>query len=225
MFAGGTDPSELGLEFALEHITFQIRELGARSMKFYPFGWRCDDRDLAYPMYERCRDLGVSVIQFHKSLPVFNVSNIEMQMPNDLQQAARDFPDMTFVMHHPQQLYFEETVAIAAMFPNIHLLVAPMLHLLLLKPRAVQKMLGRLLQEVGSEKLLYGSEGPVAGDPRRVIDAFMKLEIPDDLRDGYGYPQISRQDKANIMGLNYGRLFAVDVEAKKQVIASLPAGR
>ena len=42
----------------------------------------------------------------------------------------------------------------------------------------------------------------------------MKLEIPEDLRDGYGYPQITREDKEKILGLNFARMMGIDVEAK-----------
>jgi uncharacterized protein len=224
IFAGGTDPAARGLNHALDSIDFQIRELGAKTIKFYPFEWRCDDEKVAYPMYEKCRSLGVNVVQFHKCLPVFQATNVEVQRPNDLQGAARDFPDMTFVMHHPLPLYFDETVNIAQRFPNIHLLLAPLLHLLLLKPRAIQKMVGELLQQIGSEKLLYGSEGPIAGNPTRIIQAFMDMQIPQDLRDGYGYPQITNEDKANILGLNCARMFGVDVDAKQRELATVNTG-
>ena len=225
LFGGGTDPIQLGLNYAIESIDYQVREMGASTIKFYPFEWRCDDEKLAYPMYEKCRSLGIKVIQFHKSFPVWLSTNVEAQRPNDLQAPARDFPDMTFVMHHPMPLYFEETVNIAQRFPNIYLLLAPMLHLILVKPRAILHLLGTLMQQVGVDKLLYGSEGPMAGNPTRFIRAIKDLEMPKDLRDGYGYPEITDEDKAKILGLNYAALFDVDVEQRKKVISSLPAGR
>ena len=47
----------------------------------------------------------------------------------------------------------------------------------------------------------------------------MAMEIPEDLRDGYGYPQITREDKAKVLGLNFARMMGVDVEAKIQELA------
>jgi hypothetical protein len=47
----------------------------------------------------------------------------------------------------------------------------------------------------------------------------MDLEIPEDLRSGYGYPNITRADKELILGLNFGRMMGVDVEAKKLELA------
>jgi predicted TIM-barrel fold metal-dependent hydrolase len=82
-------------------------------MKFYnghvPRGWRCDDEQVAYPMYEKCREMGINVLQFHKGLP-FGTGNVEEMHPADLQQPARDFPDLTFVMHHLAMPYVDEAI-------------------------------------------------------------------------------------------------------------------
>ena len=69
---------------------------------------------------------------------------------------------------------------------------------------------------MGPEKLLWGSEAPVMGCPQPVLEQFMELEIPEDLRRGYGYPQITREDKELILGKNMARLMGIDIEEKKQ---------
>jgi hypothetical protein len=76
---------------------------------------------------------------------------------------------------------------------------------------------------VGSEKLCYASDAALSGGPAPYLHAFMELEIPDDLRDGFGYPQITRRDRENILGLTFSRLMGIDVEAKKQELESVPA--
>lgn len=223
LFGGGVDPMVKGLEAALEEMEFQVRERGALSMKFYPFAWQCDDEKIAYPMFEQARKLGVKVLQFHKNLPSDIAWNIENQSPRDLQSACRDFPDMTFVLHHPMyHLYFDETVNIAARFPNLHVQLSPLVHQILLQPRMAEHALGRLLREVGSEKLLYGTEGPIVGNPTAFIESIVDFEIPADLREGWGYPQFTQEDKDNILGLNFARMFGVDVESKKRELADAP---
>ena len=216
--------TESTVKVALDAIDHQITNLGAKSIKFYPVGWRCDDEKIAYPMYEKARSLGVKIIQFHKNLPTL-LENVESQGPFDLQQVARDFPDMTILMHHPMQLFFHETVSVAQRFPNIHLVITPLIHYSYYRPRLAQEMFGHLLNEVGSEKLIYGSEGILVGSPKRILDSFMALDIPEDLRKGFGYPQFTAEDRANILGLNLAKIFGIDVEAKKRELASLPAGR
>jgi uncharacterized protein len=225
LFCGGTDPLYEGLDKALEQIDYQVNELGACSMKFYNghdgHSWRCDDRELAYPLYERCQERGIEVIQFHKGQP-FGLQPLETLSPLDLQAAARDFPDLKFVIHHLAYPYFNEVVSVAARFPNVYLALSGNLNLTITRPRLVQEQLGRLLMEVGVEKLLWGSEAALAGGPAPYLRAFMELEIPDDLRDGYGYPQLTRDDRERILGRNFAELMGIDVDARIAELAGAP---
>lgn len=218
MFCGGVDPIHSGVDGALEQLEYQITELGAKSIKYYnghvPRGWRCDDENIAYPLYERCRDLGVTVLQFHKGLP-FGTGNVEEMHPGDLQKAARDFPDMTFVIHHLGMPYVDETINIASRFPNIYLALSANFQFLLTAPQMVVTWIGQCLQAVGSEKLLWGSEAALSGGPLPYLRAFMEMEMPPELRAGFGYPEITQTDRENILGLNFARLMGVDVEQKK----------
>ena len=52
--------------------------------------------------------------------------------------------------------------------------------------------------------------------PRWALEAFWNFEIPQDLVDGYGYPQLTEQAKRKILGENLARLHGIDVEAKKK---------
>ena len=225
VFCGGVDPLWHGLDDALDQIEHQISELGACSMKFYnghvKRSWRCDDEAIAYPMYERCRDLGVNTIQFHKGVP-FGLQPMEALSPVDLQAAARDFPDMNFVIHHLAFPYFDEAVSIAARFPNVYLALSGSLNRAVIAPRLVQEQLGRLLAEVGAHKLLWGSEAALAGGPAPYLRAFMDLEIPEDLRSGYGYPQLTRDDRERILGRNFAELMGIDIDAKRDALMAAP---
>jgi hypothetical protein len=141
---------------------------------------------------------------------------MEDAMPNDLQAVARDFPEANIVIHHLSLPYFEETVSIAARFPNVYLALSGNLHMLLIAPRAVQEMLGRLLRDVGAHKLLWGSEAPLMGCPQPILKLFLGLNIPEDLQSNYGYPQITPEDKEMILGKNMARLMGTDIETKKK---------
>ena len=223
LFCGGVDPLWKGLEHALEQIEYQVTELGARSIKFYnghvKASWMCDDRDLAYPMYEKCQELGIDVVQFHKGVP-FGLVDVEALAPNDIQPPARDFPELTFLVHHLALPYFEEMIWIAGRFPNVHISLGAIMNFTLIAPRWVQEVFGRLLRDVGADKLCYASDAALSGGPGPYLEEFMRLEIPEDLRDGYGYPQITREDKEKILGLNFARMMGVDVEAKARELGA-----
>ncbi|MFM0277750.1 amidohydrolase family protein [Paraburkholderia sediminicola] len=224
LFCGGVDPMLRGLNDALNQLDYQVNELGARSLKFYNGHakngdcWRCDDERFAYPMYERARDAGVRVLQFHKGNP-HGLQNVEFLSPLDLQAPARDFPDMDFIVHHLALPYFDEMVSLAARFPNVYMSLAGYMAFYRIAPRRVQHHLGRLLQVGGADKILWGSEAALAGCPAPYLRAFMDFEIPDDMRAGYGYPQITRDDKKKILGENFARLMGIDIEQKKAEFA------
>lgn len=219
LFCGGVDPKFRGLQEALDQLDYQVSELGACSLKFYnghakPSDcWRCDDEKIAYPIYERARDAGVRVLQFHKGNP-FDQQPLEWLSPLDLQGPAGDFPDMTFIVHHLALPYFEEVVSLAARFPNVYLSLAGFMTQYHVAPRLVQQHIGRLLQAVGVEKILWGSEAGMAGGPGPYLRSFMQLEIPEDLRSGYGYPQITLEDKRKILGENFAAVLGIDIVAK-----------
>ncbi|HWK43696.1 MAG TPA: amidohydrolase family protein [Stellaceae bacterium] len=224
MFCGGVDPLYRGLNDALDQIDYQVEVLRARSLKFYnghaKLGdcWRCDDEKVAYPLYERARKAGIKVIQFHKGNP-HGLQNVEFLNPTDLQAPARDFPDMSFIVHHLALPYFDEMLSIASRFPNVYLSLAGYMALYRIAPRRVQHHFGRLLQLCGAEKILWGSEAALAGCPQPYLQAFLDMEIPQDLRVGYGYPQITMDDKRKILGENFAQLMGVDIEQKKRELA------
>jgi uncharacterized protein len=81
----------------------------------------------------------------------------------------------------------------------------------MIAPMRMQHIMGRLLYEVGSSKLLWGSEAALVGSPAPYLRTFMDLQITDELRDGYGYPQITRADKEAILGQNFARMLGIDL--------------
>ncbi len=215
LFCGGVDPVEQTLPGALDEIQRQTEEMGARSFKLYNGhirgSWRCDDETLAYPLYQRCQDLGIDVIQFHKGSP-FGQQNLEDLSPLDLQAAARDFPDLKFVIHHAAIPYFNEALNIASRFPNVYIALSGIINFGLVAPRMVEEWVGALLAQVGSERLLWGSEAALQGCPLPFLEWFVHdFEISEDLRVGYGYPQITREDKERILGGNFAELMKVDL--------------
>ena len=61
------------------------------------------------------------------------------------------------------------------------------------------EIIGKLLFWCGEDKIIYGSEAPIF-HPQWALRAFMDFQIPEDLRAGYGYPQLTDQAKRKILG-------------------------
>ena len=66
--------------------------------KGFEHGWFVDDEKIAYPMLEKARKLGVRRFCVHKGLPLGPVA--DYNHPRDLIQAAKDFPDIDFLVYH-----------------------------------------------------------------------------------------------------------------------------
>src|SRR5262245_43931777 len=125
VFCGGVDPLYHGTRGALDEMRRQKEEMNALSFKFYQSQlrgahWRVDDRYVAYPLWEKCLELGVTSVQFHKGLP-FGRQLLDHQRPNDIEQAAIDFPDLTFIIHHLGIPFVDDTINIASRHPNVWL--------------------------------------------------------------------------------------------------------
>lgn len=216
LLCGGVDPVWQGLDVALSEMDRQVKELGAVTFKYYNAqydrSWRCDDRAVAYPMYEKAQELGINHIQFHKGNP-FGFESVEDLAPNDLQAAARDFPDLIFVIHHIGQPYYEETINIAARFPNVWLGLSGFF-LYPSSPYRTYHILGRALQLVGPERIMYGSEAFAWLDVQAIVESFGSLQIPEELQDNWGYPPITDDMRRLMFGENQARLLGIDTAQK-----------
>lgn len=225
VFCGGVDPLWQGLDAALEELQRQREEWGAVSYKFYQTqydrSWRADDEKLAYPLYEKCLELGVTNVQMHKGIP-FAFENIEDLRPNDLQKAARDFPQLTFVIHHMGMPYVDETMNIAGRFPNIWVAMSGWVNSYPLMPYECLHALGKALALVGPDRLMWGTESFLSASVQPWVDLFATVQIPDELQDKYGYPALTDDARRKMFGLNQARLLGIDVEASK---ARLRGGR
>ena len=86
-------------------------------------------------------------------------------------------------------------------------------------PRQFAEWIGKLMFWCGEDKIIYGSETPI-WHPKWALDAFWDFEIPEDMVEGYGYPQLTEQAKRKILGENLLRLQGMDVEETRRKLAS-----
>jgi predicted TIM-barrel fold metal-dependent hydrolase len=218
VMCGGVDPLMQGLRGAKDEMTRQVEEYGARSFKLYQaqsrtVHWAADDPAIAYPIYEHAQKLGINFLQFHKGLPL-GEQKLEHLRSLDIQDAALDFPDITFGLHHLGDPFFEETIAVAARRANVVLVLPIWFNQYFVQPRKMMKLMGEALFNVGPDRLLYGSEGFLYPNVQTFIDSFATMDMPEDLQEGYGYPPLDRATKEKIFGLNLARILGVDVQTK-----------
>ena len=80
---------------------------------------------------------------------------------------------------------------------------------LITRPTEAAHVLGKLLRHVGEDNVLWGTESVFYGGPAPQIEAFRNFQIPPALRAQYGYPELTPERKAKILGLNAARVFCI----------------
>jgi predicted TIM-barrel fold metal-dependent hydrolase len=196
-------------------------------------GWWMDDEQVAYPMLEKARALGVPRICVHKGLPLGPVE--DYNHPRDLIKAAKDFPDILFLVYHagfhgmagvkgtfartgeiPWTSEFCRMKRAAPKITNIYMeLGSTFGQLVSAEPALCAHLLGEIIGAFGADHVLWGTDSIWYGTPQWQIEAFKRFQIPDELVEQKGYHPLTREVKAQILGLNAAQVFGVDVNAKR----------
>jgi len=199
--------------------------------KGFEHGWFLDDEKIAYPMLERARKTGVRRFCVHKGLPLGPVA--DYNHPRDLIKAAKDFPDIDFLVYHAGLLSVSAgkptgevpwTTEFCQMkkqanLKNIYMeLGSTFGQLVTTNPTACAHLLGQIVEAFDVDHVLWGTDSIWYGTPQWQIDAFRRFEIPAALVDKHGYAPLTRTAKEQIFGLNAARVFGVDVAAKRNEI-------
>ena len=219
VFWGSVNPLEG--KNALDLMEVQVKEYGAKAFKFYnvrydygrPFPWRMDDPRVAYPAFEKAQELGVNLIGVHKGVPL-GPQPVEHTRTFDMDGAAANFPDINFVIFHVGLPWLDEVLWQIVRYPNLYASIAATVNFIARQPRVFAEMLGKMMWWCGEDKIIYGGESPI-WHPQWALEEFWNFELPRDIVEERGYPQLTEQAKRKILGENLARLHGIDVEAKK----------
>jgi len=179
------------------------------------FPWRLDDEALMYPFYDKAVKAGITTICIHKGLlpPDYEKSFAgvwEYATASDIGKAAKDWPQMKFVMYHaclrpafeqPDQAWaeFEQTGRIKwasdlADIPqkfgvtNVYAeLGTSFANSAVSHPKFCAALVGTLVKGLGADHVLWGTDTLWYGSPQWQIEAMRRLEIPEDMQKKYGF--------------------------------------
>ena len=76
-------------------------------------------------------------------------------------------------------------------------------------PTVAAHIMGQLMRYLGEDRIVFGSDCVWYGSPQWQIDALWRFQIPDQLREDYGYPALTDAAKRKILGLNSARLYGI----------------
>jgi uncharacterized protein len=201
---------------AIEQLEWQVRELGVDGLKLYPAffydgrgeGWRLDGEDFATPLLEAARDLGIRQVAIHKALWLPPAPKDAFRV-DDVGGALARFPEIDFSIVHAGSAFRRETAELLAASPNLYATLESTFALLVVRPDVFADTLGMLLAACGSERLLFAS-GTNLMHPLPLIEAFADYQLPEELVQEKGYPQLTEQDRRNILGENTLRLHRIE---------------
>jgi predicted TIM-barrel fold metal-dependent hydrolase len=208
--------------------------------------WRLDDEKLAYPFYERIVKAGTPIVCVHKGLLP---ADFEKSWPGvweynsvwDVGKAAKDWPQISFIMYHAALRNFLETPAAAmaefeqtgrikwatdlAEIPakygvtNVYGEVGTAFaNSAVANPRFAAAFMGTLLRGLGPERVLWGTDSVWYGSPQWQIEAMRRLEIPEDMQKKHGFAPLGPADgavKSAIFSGNAVRLYGLEVKTAR----------
>lgn len=222
----GVDP--MGGVQAIDEFDRQFELLGnPPGLKLYPnswreeevLGWKMDDPEIAFPLFEHARKRGVKVIAVHKAVPL-GPYPLETYRVDDIDRAAITFPELQFEVVHGGSAFLEETAWQLARFPNVFVNLEITGAMAYSKPKAFQYAMAGLLQvsPQAAQKIVWGT-GAMAFHPRPLLEGFWDFQFDQDVMDQYGLPQFTREMKAGVLSGNYARILGIDLPDRMARIA------
>ena len=84
---------------------------------------------------------------------------------------------------------------------NLYASIAATVNFIARQPRVFAETLGKMLWWCGEDKIIYGGESPI-WHPQWALEEFWNFELPRDIVEERGYPQLTDQAKRKILGEN-----------------------
>lgn len=179
---------------------------------------------------------GLNNICVHKGLEPIEAEGVKpWGHPSDLPKAARDWPGLNFITYHsairpfffmrdsfeevqsgklregvPDIRWTTEFAQLCAPYSNCYAeLGTTWASTIVSFPTVAAHILGQLLKYFGPDRILFGSDSVWYGSPQWQIEALWRFQIPQELRQRYGYPELTESAKRKILGLNSARLYGI----------------
>jgi len=202
--------------------------------------WRLDDEKLMYPFYEKIVKAGSPMVCIHKGLLP---ADYEKSWPSvweyntvwDVGKAAKDWPQVTFVIYHSALRMFQESPAATmaefektgrikwatdlAEIPakygvtNVYGEIGTSFAACAVaNPALAAALVGTLVRGLGTDRVLWGSDSVWYGSPQWQIEALRRLEIPDAMRKQHQFAPLGPADglvKTAIFSGNAARLYGI----------------
>jgi predicted TIM-barrel fold metal-dependent hydrolase len=151
--------------------------------------------------------------------------------PIDIGPAAKAHPDVNFVVYHsgfeghpsnaqpyadgPNPQSVDRLIASlrkAGIKPNsnVYAELGSTWFAMMRTPDQAAHVLGKLLKHVGEDRVVWGTDTLWYGTPQPQIQSLRAFEITPEYQERYGYPELTKELKNKIFGVNSMRLYGVN---------------
>src|SRR5687768_6302949 len=210
-----------------------VEDMRISAWKVYtPYGgWSLTDKaGLAF--LDQAEALGVDIVCAHKGLPLPGFDPA-FASPADIGTVAPQYPSLRFVVYHSgwesdttEADYDPDGQGIDRLIRacldngigptgNVYAELGSTWRGVMTDPVQSQHVIGKLLLHLGADRIVWGTDSIWYGTPQDQITAFRALTISQQMQDDFGYPALTEEIKAKILGLNAAALYGIDVEATR----------
>jgi predicted TIM-barrel fold metal-dependent hydrolase len=204
-----------GVKNTIKELEYWVKEKGAKIFKLYPPEDTYINDPEIWPFYEKAQELGI-VLDIHTGFCWVPPGKSKYALPIQLDDVARDFPELKIVAFHMGYPYCDDLNMIAMGHPNIYVCLSLLVPWALSAPRKFAKIIGEALRWVGPDKIIWGTD--YAGYGAQIAGAargLREFQLPEDLQLQYGYPPITDDDRRKIFGENLAKLLGIDTSKRR----------
>lgn len=198
-----------GIKHAIWELEHLVTEYDAKLCKVYQpeDDGPLDDKRM-WPFYEKACELGIP-LTMHTGMAYTYPQPNSHTHPSTLDRILIDFPDLKIIAYHMGWPHTEELIGLAAKHEGLHLSLSGIVGWYERSPYRGYHAIGTALQWVEPTKIVMGLDLPFL-DTKRVVDWVRNLEMPDELREKWGYPEITPEIRSGILGLNLARVAGIE---------------
>jgi predicted TIM-barrel fold metal-dependent hydrolase len=136
-----------------------------------------------YPVYAACTELGLP-IQINTGIPGPPLPSA-CQEPIHLDRVCFDFPDLTVVMAHGADPWWDLAIRLMIKWPNLHLMTSAY------RPRYLPDSLLHYMRTRGPDKVMFASDHPLLEVDKCVRD-LASLDLPPEILEAYASDNADR---------------------------------
>jgi predicted TIM-barrel fold metal-dependent hydrolase len=202
--------------------------------------WYLDDHDTdavqcGHAFLDAVMEIGPRIVCVHKGFGGLEGSGAaDYASPIDIGPAARAYPEINFIVYHsgyesggregPFEVRptadfsyvgvdrFISTLREHDLGPggNVYAELGSTWRAIMQDPDTAGHVVGKLLNQLGPERICWGTDSIWYGTPQDQIEAFRTFQITESARAEHGYPELDDVAKRRILGYNSASVYGVD---------------